>query len=384
MILSPLWRQVWIISVMTVMVALGLGMALYFPLWEQWNPPFPMPQVDPVFMAPLDGPFYLANADQGYAWQTQTPESLWFHPLLAWIVRWRPSFFPAHTYFWLISLLCATLALVWTYELLLTIAPTPLPPWSLVLCVLAPGGVSIATGNAEIPTLVCTLGLLLAILKERSCLVILFFAVASILMKPNALYMIPTLSVYAVVGVVRRNYQLVVRTLLGIMGIMGGLFWWIETVHWQTGTPSAYWDARTLANAATSQNVSVFFYDLLSVWIDGSDLRNILRYSQAVLIPCVNFIIIGAISFNEERHRYAWAAANAAMLGICLYSGNPNKIIVYTTTLPYHFCMHSMAWAEIQWKPFPSYRGMIGLLYLLYCMSLLVFYSIGTALAWYF
>jgi hypothetical protein len=98
-------------------------------------------------------------------------------------------------------------------------------------------------------------------------------------------------------------------------------------------------------------------------------------------------VILGLAPFRRERDRYAMAVGNLAMLVIGLYMGNPNKIIVYSTTLPGHFAAHMMLIQSLatQLRVRPGVGSLSALaLYGLYCAALLVVYVLGTPLAWYY
>ena len=95
---------VWLYAFITLSIALVVGLVFLNPLWSLLEPPFWMPKVIPAITAPVDGPFYLWNADFGYRWQTQNPLSLWFHPLLPFLLTTLPKWLPTNIWFWLISL----------------------------------------------------------------------------------------------------------------------------------------------------------------------------------------------------------------------------------------------------------------------------------------
>ena len=63
------------------------------------------------------------------------------------------------------------------------------------------------------------------------------------------------------------------------------------------------------------------------------------------------------------------------MLGIALFMGNPNKIIVYTTTLPGNFVMHILLIDRLITKGSFSnayLRFGIGAVYATYCTAMLI------------
>ena len=79
--------KIWLSSLLTIAVALTVGLAVLNPLWASYSPPFPMPKVLPAITAPVDGPFYLLNAEHGYDWNPNDRLSLWFHPLMSYLQR---------------------------------------------------------------------------------------------------------------------------------------------------------------------------------------------------------------------------------------------------------------------------------------------------------
>lgn len=70
-------------------------------------------------------------------------------------------------------------------------------------------------------------------------------------------------------------------------------------------------------------------------------------FQQSSLVPVANLLVFGSIPLSDEGHRYALAAGNLAMLGVSLFLGNPNKILVYTTTLPRYFVAHILLFNAI-------------------------------------
>jgi hypothetical protein len=106
---------------------------------------------------------------------------------------------------------------------------------------------------------------------------------------------------------------------------------------------------------------------------------------SALVIPIVNFLVIGIVPVEKEGHRYALAAGNLAMFAISLYLGNPNKIIVYATTLPGHFSTHMLMIELIISNVSKRNKKyiVIGVAYLLYCVAAFIIFVIGTPIRWY-
>src|SRR5690349_11204694 len=89
-----LWRQtLWGNVALIIAIALIISAVLNL-LWSPLHPSFPIPRVSPVVSAPVDGPFYLQNADKGYDWNSKDALSLWFHPLMSWLIVILPFVIP--------------------------------------------------------------------------------------------------------------------------------------------------------------------------------------------------------------------------------------------------------------------------------------------------
>ena len=379
----------WCYSLATISIAVIIGMTVLNPLWAAVaHPNMFRASILPPITAPIDGIFYIRNAELGYGWSTRDPFSLWFHPLLSWLLQILPEWQSTNIWFWFLSIAFAVASLPLVYQLTrvltqnLSISPRLLP-----LCLLAPGGLGMATGNAEIPTLFFSLALLLSVLLWQKWWLTLLFAIAAILTKPNGLYMVPILLVYFMSGMSSRNDKLWKHSLLGIAAILAAWMVWIWIVDLETGYKGAYWEAReSFKPFIAAGDPWTFFQQAISSFVDTPDTRNQIRFSTALLIPIVNLLIIGLIPLRGEQDRYAMAAGNLAMLAITLYLGNPNKIIVYTTTLPGHFVAHLLF---LEWlKSGLAAQSLpicfvLRVSYMLYCGIMLLVYIFGTPLAWY-
>ncbi len=375
-------------GLLTLGLAVGIGLVLLNPLWVQYTPPFPMPRVLPPITAPVDGVFYLRNATSGYQWTTHDPLSLWFHPLLAVLLSLLPRAVPVQYWFWLLSLSFAAGALVLTYQVSQVLSNnTGLSARMLPLCLLMPGGLGIATGNAEIPTLFFTLALLLAVLRGQQISLIVACGAAAILTKPNALYMVPLLGVYVVSGWLAGTQCLWRNSLIAIGAILGAWLAWIGIVDWQAGEWGTYWQLRLSFSAYVAGDARSFFDRLAQAFLYTGDPREQIRYATALLIPLVNLWILGLTPLARERDRFALAAGNLTMLALSLITGNPNKIIVYTTTLPGYFVVHLLFIQRlVTGQPFLPWPLRIGgiLGYTAYASAMLVVYILGTPLGWYY
>lgn len=278
-------RQALIVSFLVVTVAVVIGLAVFNPIWSRLSPPFPILRASPPITAPVDGPYYLLNAENGYQWNTKEPLSLWYHPLLPFLISALPNWLPLNIWFWLLSLLFAVGSLVLMYQIAtIYFGSPPATPVLLAFVLLIPGGLAIATGNPEIPTLFFSSLLLLSIIKWHDWRVTVLASAASVLTKPNALYMIPVLMVYAVAGYKEKNRQLLLNTVLGIVSITITWLAWIVFVDWQSNSWGAYWEARKMFAKYVAGDPSSYFLELARSFAYGSDLRDKIRYSTGLII----------------------------------------------------------------------------------------------------
>jgi hypothetical protein len=381
-------QSAFVYAAATVLVAVLVGVLFLNPVWSRFAIPgmFPKNLLPPV-TAPVDGLYYIRNAEIGFQWTTQDPLSLWFHPLLSWILMLFPRWLPLNYWFWMLGLLFALASLPLIYRLTALLSDKKhIPAWLLPLCLLAPGGLGMATGNAEFPTLFFVLGLTLSVLAwDNWCLTIAFAALA-MLAKPNALYMVPILLVYIVTGLHRKDRRLWKHALIGTVALLGTWFLWTSFVDWKAGNTGVYWKMRLLSKYYLGEGGATTIFDQLALAFFEHDVRNMIRYSTALLIPLVSLLVIGYIPLADQIHRYAMAAGNLTMLAITLFLVNPNKIIVYTSTLPGHFPAHILLCAVvvgILGKVRRTQRIVIGVLYALYCIGILGVFVYGTPMRWY-
>jgi hypothetical protein len=193
--------------------------------------------------------------------------------------------------------------------------------------------------------------------------------------------------VYLVSGLLKRDTKLWNHAFIGIVALLLTWIIWIGIVDWFAGQAGSYWNTRLLARQYVAGNPWGFFRQLAISFLYSSNIREQIRYSIALIIPLINLWIIGFIPLSHERHRYAIAAGNLAMIAIALNYGNPNKIIVYTTTLPSHFAVHILFMKELLVKIYTSNHKsyiLLSVLYFFYCINMLVVYILGTPLGWYY
>ncbi|MDQ2809907.1 MAG: hypothetical protein M3Z04_23760 [Chloroflexota bacterium] len=174
---------------LTVILATFVILFIVNPIWSQYEPLFGIPKVIPPVSAPVDGAFYLRNAELGYQWKNQDPLSLWFHPLLAYLLMLTPKLVPLNISFWIISITFGVGSLLFIGPLIRILTHTIIHSNLLPLILLAPGALGLATGNAEIPTLFFTSALLFTILCKSHSMLTVICGTLAIWTKPNALYM---------------------------------------------------------------------------------------------------------------------------------------------------------------------------------------------------
>lgn len=372
--------------IFTLFLSVFIGVVFLNPIWKLYSPPFPMERVFPAIVAPVDGPFYLQNAIQGYQWQPQAILSIWFHPLLPWLVSLLSGVFSPEISFWLISIVFA-IGCFFLLEKINSLYGFEIAPGLLPLILVVPGGLSIATGNPEIPTLFFSSALLLSVLVWQKWSITFLCGVLAILTKPNALYMVPYLTVYILVSLYRRDKIVLIQSFIGIFGILLGWAFWIVFVDLKIGEFGSYWEARRIASSFVAGNPINFLVELANSFIYKDDIRDQIRYSTALIIPLVNIWFISRLSFPKEAHRYAITAGILSMLVIALMYGNPNKIIVYIITLPGYFSVYFMLIQSIldkQWRSNLVNRFLITPLFVIYCVFMLYVYIVGTPSGWYY
>lgn len=387
-------NSIWISAATTLAVAIVIGLICLDPLWSHYSPPFPMPRVTPAIFAPVDGPFYLQNAERGYCWTASSckgswsfPISLWFHPLLPAIVWLLAHVIPGKWAFWLISLAFSFVAIVLTDRLIRFLFPDrPSSAWTIFLLILVPGGLSLATGNAETPELALSTALLLSVLAWRNPFLPGLLGFAAILTKPNALYMVLVLAAYVVWAIQKEDRALLVRALMGIGGVVIGLLLWMGYVGQYSGDFGTYWQAREAYNRVGSGNAVQMFQDLVRVFRYEYTLRDAIRFTSGLLVPLIDLWLLALLRFPRERDRLALSMGVIAMLGTEVLTGTPNKLIVYNFSTPAGVVPSVLGLEMIvrrgtrrDWK-----WSLVAGSYLIYCAAMLVVYVVGTGLGWYY
>jgi hypothetical protein len=367
------------------------ALVLLRPVWLALDlhvPGEPNNKVD--FTQPVDSVFYVRNAQIGYHWDANAPTSIWFHPLLVWCIELLPSDIPANCRLWFISVVAAFGAMVITYAYIKEISSARLRPWILLAVPLLPGGLAVATGNAEFPCLLFSSLLILSVVRKSSFCYPLLWGALAVLTKPNALYMVPAVGVYLVDGIIKRDRETVRNSLLGILGITATWLIWIAFVDINTGSFGAYWQSRKVATVPLSSGVFTFLKRAARVLLYASDNGEKLKFATALVIPVVDMWIILVAPLRDEVHRLSIIAGVLAVLSTSFVLNNPNKVVVYSITLPGHitagllFLEQSFRKKKAERALERGVRYLSGISYLLFCALIATFFVVGTPLEWYY
>ena len=396
-------------------VGIGILVAILFlnPLWQSMDLHVPGESTFPVdFTQPVDSIFYIRNAENGFTWTTENTISTAFHPLLVWLIRTLPSPISYNIRFWVISVLAAFFSLIAVYYYVKEISDTDVKPLALVWVLVLPGGLGIATGNAEFPCLLFTTLLSLSVLKQWRIFWPVFFGILAILTKPNAAYMIPFLGVYAVfqrniridikkpdsesivvtfVHQVSKQYQKIVRnSWLGIVAIVLAWAVWIIIVDFRLGESGGYFRIREYYTVPLDNGIFSLFSRTAEVLLLYSDFGEQMKFVTAIVIPLVLVWITLVIPLNKEIHRISIIAGTISMLLISLMTNNPNKMVVYVTTFPgtvatgilfiNQFIQNLRTGRASQ----QLMNLIVGACFLAFCAAITVFYVLGTPLGWYY
>jgi hypothetical protein len=385
-------------TVYALIVTLGcafFAFAILKPAWIALDLHVPgEPSIKVDFTQPVDSIFYVRNADWGYSWSVLAPTSVWFHPGVTWGIRSLPASLLSNYRLWLVSLLSAFGALIAVYEFIKEISPTRLKASALLLVPLLPGGLGIATGNAEFPCLFFTSLLSLSVLRRWSSYHPLLWGALSILMKPNALYMIPILGVYLTSAVFTRDRKIIQNSLLGMASILAVWVLWILYVDMNVGQLGAYWQVRGIASVPLSAGPLTFLQRFARVLVYSPNQSEVLKFVTALAIPLVDMWILLLVPLKSETHRLSIFAGILAMVFVTFIINNPNKIVAYATTMPSHFAIGLLLLEQCfrkkenngdLEKPLARLvRLSLGLSYLAFCVLMGLFFIVGTPLEWYY
>lgn len=383
-------RRIFPYAVITVLWSALFILLVVNPLWEKLDLHVPGESLTKVdFTQIVDSVFYVRNADLGYRWNL--PTSIWFHPLVVWGINILPAFIATRYRLWLLSLFAGLLSITLVNEYVKETSFERISPWILLVIPIIPGGLGIATGNAEFPCLVFTSLLVLSVLRKEKWYLPLIWGALAILTKPNAVYMILGLCVY-IFGRQNDDDSKVVRnSVLGIAGILIAWALWFTYVDIQANRFGSYWETRELAaNVPLVKGFFDFMRNISRIVVYTDDYGQALKFLTALAVPLVDIWILQVIPLRSETHRLSILLTVMSMLAIALTTNNPNKIVVYSTTFPGHFAIGLLFLKQA--FSFTGSNGWIvklvrvsaGISYLMFCVLMAMFYIIGTPLMWYY
>jgi hypothetical protein len=382
-------RSLWIISFLTAGIGIFIVLTVVNPLWTQLKLHVPgEPETLVNFTQPVDSVFYVRNAEHGYSWKSSSPTSIWFHPLLVLAINILPSEIPANNRFWIISIASAIFALVLIANALDYFSTEEINPWLITFAVLIPGGLGIATGNAEFACLVFTTILLFSVVNNNHWFFPMLFGGLAILTKPNALYMVPVLGVYLIHGYIAKDRKLVINSLIGISSILLIFFVWILFVDFKSQEFGAFWIARKVATVPLTNGMFSFLERSVRTFLFVHDGGENLKFATAFFIPIVDIWLALVIPLKREVDRTAMIIGLGAIIISTFILNNPNKVVTYVTTLPAHFIISLLFIKESFTNSGNNIeklvRRLAGLTYIGYCFVIMLFFILGTPFGWYY
>ncbi len=384
------WLIVWVVA--TTLLLFLIGTFVLDPIWKTYGihvPGEPNTKVD--FTYPVDSIFYIRNAENGYRWGAKAPTSIWFHPVISWLIEIMPKTIPANWRYYLISLVSAPLALYCVYRYAQNVLEVNLNPKFIPFAILISGGLNMAVGNAESPSLLFNTLIILSVLERFPIPVSLLIGAIAILIKPNALYMLAPLAIYGIYDLLGKDYKNALRSLFIALGILITWGAWILYVDYMSGQTGAYWKAREIATVPLYAGFITLIYRMVETIALGN-VGEILKYATAFLIPLTDLWLILLVPFRSEKHRIASISGLIMLLLISFATSNPNKIFVYAMTLPSHLLI---GWFILQ-SGFQSLQKQNSLskghnflvitafwVYVLISIGMVIFFVVGTPLGWY-
>lgn len=360
------------------------------PIWTRLDLHVPGESHTKVdFTQLVDSIFYIRNAELGYRWNL--PTSIWFHPVIAWAIDLMPAFIVPNFRFWILSLLAGIVSLVLLDKYIKEISSVKISPWMFLLIPLFPGGLGLATSNAEIPCLVFVTLTLLSVLRKQNWYLPVLWGALAILTKPNAVYAILGIIVYFIWGKVNNDFKMKRNSILGIAGILFAWAIWFLYVDFSAGNFGAYWTTREKgATMPLIEGVFSFFNNAVRVLLYSKDYGDSLKYLTALAVPMIDIWILQLILLRSEAHRLSMLFCVLSVLIVAMIVNNPNKIIVYVTTIPSHFAIGLLFIRQAfdlrdsaKWIV-KLVRVSAGISYLMFCILMAIFYIIGTPLVWYY
>jgi hypothetical protein len=167
---------------------------------------------------------------------------------------------------------------------------------------------------------------------------------------------------------------------------------WIAFVDFKSGEVGAYWSAREVATLPLSAGPLTFLHRTARVLIYEDDNGEKLKFITALALPLIHIVLLLYVKVSGEIHRLSILVSIIGMMAIVFLTNNPNKIIVYGTTIPGYLaigilfvkqCFEKKQQNEenihVRWV-----RGIVGTFYIIFCIEMAIFYILGTPLGWYF
>lgn len=385
------FENVIFIALFTISLIVLLTVLVVNPIWLKMNlhiPGEPSSNVD--FTLPVDAVFYVRNAEYGYQWETGQKTSFWFHPLIAITIRSFPFNISSNYKFLFFSILFTFLSICFLNKFIHETFGVGFSAKFLTLIPLLPGGFVLGTSNAEIPSLFFNVLLLLSVQLRFSDFAVFLVGVLAILTKPNALYIVPVLLFYTILGKLNEDKVLSRKSIIGLFGILLAWAAWILVVDIKTGVWGTYFHVRRLGSGSLDEGVlSLFLYAARA--LKGNDVGEKLKYLTALFIPIVDIFILMVVKMKNESERFAQLLSLVSVLVVTFLINNPNKVIVYITTLPIHFSLgvvfilQTLFQNEITESIIHKIvKRLAGIFYIVYCLVLTLFFVIGTPLQWYY
>lgn len=350
--------------------------ALLEPLWRAADPVSRWS--GPLISAPIDGKYYLWNADQ-YDWAVAVQSSLWFHPLLSLAVR--PFGQGLRPYaFWAVSIVSALIAVSLLPRLVAAVDPgVEYAASDALLLALAPGAALLLVGLPEFPLLAVAMLLLLLVERGARSAAAGFLGLIAVLIKPTALVLVPGLVVY-LVDEFRRSRSINRAALTGLAGIALGQVAWMAYVDARVGTAGAYLEARRGFQAYIPGSPIELGRWAIDAVVGGTS-RNRARLALLV-IP-----LVAAVAVVATRPRSTFSKATlasvASVAAWVVLTGNPNKVVFYLLAIPGVWVAHVQFLNQI------SHRGQFRVtlnesLYLVASLAAFTLVGLGTPRFWFY
>ncbi len=375
----------------TILCSAVFTILIMNPIWLSLDLHVPGESATKVdFTEPVDSIFYVRNAELGYRW-LNTPTSIWFHPVVAWGIDVMPAFISPNLRLWILSMLAGLVSLLLLNQYIKEISVVSISPWMFLAVPFIPGGLGIATGNAEFPCLVFVTLTVLSVLRKQNWYSPILWGALAILTKPNAVYIILGIGVYYVWGQINSDTRMKRNSILGIVSIVIVWTLWFLYIDFRANHVGTYWATRELgATAPLMTGFFEFVNNTIRVLIYSRDYSESLKFLTALAIPMIDIWVLQLIHLKSEAHRLSMLFSVLSVLIVAMIVNNPNKIIVYSTTIPSHFAIgllfiqQTFDLSDSAGRIVKLVRVSAGVSYLAFCALMAIFFIIGTPLMWYY